>query len=94
VFPVGANIAKDSFTKTEAGGILFGPLFLMEKMSGGFNYASGNWKYTLIRPDGVTLGETNGDGSERVRYCIDCHLAAQQNDRLFYVPEAIRITSP
>jgi hypothetical protein len=66
----------------------------MEKMPGDFNYASADWKYTVIGRDGITLGETNGDGSERVKYCIGCHLAAQQNDHLFFVPEAVRITSP
>jgi len=50
--PVGSVIAKDSFSVTETGGILLGPLFVMEKMPAGFNPASGDWRYTLIQPDG------------------------------------------
>ena len=34
-----------------------------------FSYASGNWKYSLIQPDGTLFGETNGVGSQRVQYC-------------------------
>ena len=90
-FPVGSIIAKDSFAKTETGGILLGPLFVMEKMSPGFSYASGDWKYVLVGPDGIALGETNGVGSQRVEYCIGCHLAAESTDHLFFVPQDVRI---
>ena len=89
--PVGAVIVKDSFAKTETGGILLGPLFVMEKMPAGFNYASGDWKYTLVGPDGLLLGETNGVGSKRVEYCISCHLAAEDTDHLFFVPQDVRV---
>lgn len=40
--PVGSVIAKDSFSVTETGGILLGPLFVMEKMPAGFSYVSGD----------------------------------------------------
>lgn len=88
--PVGSVIAKDSFSVTESHEILLGPLFLMEKMPTGFNEVSGNWKYTQIQPDGTVLGETNGDGSDAVRYCIACHAAVEQQDHLFFVPRAYR----
>ncbi len=88
--PVGSIIAKDSFSVTETGGILLGPLFLMEKMPEGFSYASGDWKYTMIQPDGTLMGETNGRGSERVQYCIGCHLAVEHQDHLYFVPEQVR----
>ncbi len=87
---VGSVIAKDSFAVTETGGILLGPLFLMEKMPKGFNYVSGDWKYSLIQPNGTLFGETNGRGSERVQYCISCHLAVENQDHLYFVPRAYR----
>jgi len=88
--PVGSVIAKDSFSVTESHEILLGPLFLMEKMPAGFNEVSGDWKYTQIQPDGSVLGETNGEGSDAVRYCIACHAAVEQQDHLFFVPRSYR----
>ncbi|HSS63130.1 MAG TPA: cytochrome P460 family protein, partial [Gammaproteobacteria bacterium] len=84
--PLGSVIAKDSFSVTETGGILLGPLFLMEKMPEGFSYVSGDWKYSLIQPDGTPFGETHGAGSQRVQYCIRCHLAVEAQDHLYFVP--------
>lgn len=89
--PVGTVIAKDSFSLTRSGEILLGALYLMEKMPSGFNHASGDWKYALIRPDGTFVGETNGSGRERVEYCIGCHLAKQNQDHLWFLPRAFRV---
>jgi hypothetical protein len=88
--PVGAVIAKDSFAVTDSGGILLGPLFIMEKMPRGFSYVSGDWKFTLVKPDGTLFGETNGPGTERVEYCITCHLARERFDHLYFIPKAFR----
>ena len=88
--PVGSVIAKDSFAVTESGGILLGPLFIMEKMPQGFNYVSGDWKYILVKADGTLFGETNGPGAERVEYCITCHLARERYDHLYFLPKAFR----
>ena len=88
--PVGSVIVKDSFSVTASHEILLGPLFLMEKMPAGFNEVSGDWKYTQIQPDGTVLGETNGEGSDAVRYCICCHAAVEEQDNLFYVPRRYR----
>jgi len=89
--PVGTVIAKDSFSMTQSREILLGPLFVMEKMPAGFNAISGDWKYTQIQPDGTLLGETNGDGSASVRYCIGCHSAVAQQDHLFFIPSSYRV---
>jgi hypothetical protein len=89
-FPVGAVIAKDSFSVTNSGGILIGPLFIMEKMPQGFNDVSADWKYSLIAPDGTLFGETNGPGSKRVEYCISCHLAQERYDHLYFIPKDYR----
>ena len=88
--PVGSILAKDSITVSEEGKAMPGALFLMEKMQAGFNYVSGDWRYTMIMPDGSLFGTTNGEGTERVKFCISCHLAVEQQDHLFFIPEEYR----
>ena len=90
--PVGSIVVKDSFAVTETGGILLGPLFVMEKMPEGFNYASGDWKYSLIGPDGAVMGETNTSNAKAVEYCVSCHLAVEEQDHLYFIPPAARIS--
>jgi hypothetical protein len=90
--PVGSIIAKDSFAVTRAGGVQPGPLFVMEKMAAGFNYVSGDWRYSMIMPDGGVFGVTNGINSERVEYCIGCHLVQERQDHLYFIPEDYRVT--
>lgn len=90
-FSKGAVLAKDSFTVNKAGRIGVGPLFLMEKMSAGFNKASGDWKYTLIMPNGQTVGVTGGKGSKAVGFCHECHIAvAEDQDSAMLLPEEFR----
>ncbi len=88
--PVGSILAKDSITVSKDGKAMPGALFLMEKMATGFNYVSGDWRYTMILPDGSLFGTTNGEGADRVRFCISCHLAVEQQDHLFYIPREYR----
>lgn len=90
VLPVGAIIAKDSFVVDHGGKVEPGPLFVMEKMPGGFNYVSGDWRYTMILPDGSLFGTTNGDNDVRVEFCISCHLARESFDHLFFLPKEWR----
>ena len=90
-FPPGAILAKDSVAVTKAGGVFAGPLFLMEKMASGFNQATGDWRYTMIMPDGSLFGVTNGENSERVEYCIGCHRARESFDHLYFPPRKFRI---
>jgi len=91
MFPKGAVIAKDSFAVTEDGRVNAGPLFIMEKMAQGFNDASGDWRYTMIMPDGTIYGTTKGESAERVKYCIGCHLTRERNDHLYFVPQKFRV---
>ncbi|MDH3712472.1 MAG: hypothetical protein OET44_01335, partial [Gammaproteobacteria bacterium] len=84
--PVGTVIAKDSFAVTETGGILLGPLFVIEKLPAGFNEITGDWRYKLVQPDGTFFGETEGRGAERVEYCIACHWAVEHQDHLYFIP--------
>ena len=88
--PVGSLLAKDSFAILADGKALPGPLFVMEKMPAGFNYVSGDWRYSMIMPDGSVFGVTKGVNAERVEYCIGCHLAAEKHDHLYFVPEDVR----
>jgi LysM repeat protein len=92
--PAGGRIAKDSFTVTPDGRIGVGPLFLMEKMAAGFNAASDDWRYTMIMPDGSLFGVTNGQGSQNVQFCAECHaIVAEDQDSLYFMPEEFRLTS-
>jgi len=90
--PKGSIVVKDSFTVTAGGDVFSGPLFVMEKMPTGFNPESRDWRYAMYMPDGSLFGMTNGEGSERVEFCISCHkLAGHEHDHLFYVPEQYRV---
>ena len=76
---------------TEAGGVFSGPLFVMEKMPAGFNPKSGDWRYTMIMPDGSLMGVNGGAGSARMEFCVTCHAVVGRNqDHMFYVPEDVR----
>lgn len=89
--PVGAIIAKDSFAVSSGGKVSPGPLFTMEKMKSGFREESGDWRYSLIMPNGKVMGTTNGDGSNMVEFCIGCHAAVgESQDHLFFLPEQYR----
>jgi hypothetical protein len=91
VMPPGAVLAKDSFAVTKLGDVTLGPLFLMEKMAAGFNPSSGDWKYTMIMPDGSVFGETGGDGGDKVQFCADCHnVVGKSQDYLYLVPKEYR----
>lgn len=89
--PVGSAIAKESFTVTSEGSVVPGPLFIMEKMPVGFNYVTGDWRYTMISEDGEIFGVTKGDNAERVEFCIACHLARENFDHLYFVPVEYRV---
>ena len=90
--PVGAILAKDSFAVTARGDVFTGPLFLMEKMAPGFLPEARDWRYSMIMPDGSLFGQTKGQGSEQVAFCITCHAAAgDEADHLFFVPKKYRV---
>ncbi|NIA67237.1 cytochrome P460 family protein [Pelagibius litoralis] len=89
--PVGSVVAKDSFVVTDDGATGPGPLFVMEKMAESFNYVTGDWRYSMISATGELLGRTNGQGADRVEFCISCHLAVEDQDHLFFVPEEARL---
>jgi len=90
VMPKGTSLVKDSFLVQGNGQVAVGPLFLMEKMDVGFNAASDDWRYTLIMPNGTTVGTTNGNGSASVQFCIECHKALSETDSMLFIPEQFR----
>ncbi len=90
--PAGAVSAKNSFTVNARGQVSLGPLFLMEKHNPGFNANSKNWQYTLIMPNGQTVGTTNGKGRAAMTFCYECHNAvAEEQDALMFLPEEYRV---
>ena len=89
--PEGSVLVKDSVRATADGNIAPGPIFVMEKMAAGFNYVSGDWRYSVIGPEGELWGATNGAGAQRVAYCIGCHLAREATDHLYFPPPGLRV---
>ena len=89
--PEGAVLIKDSLRATADGEIAPGPIFVMEKMAKGFNYVSGDWRYSVVTPEGALWGETNGAGAQRVDFCIGCHLAREITDHLYFPPPELRV---
>ena len=91
VLPVGTVAAKNSFVANADGSVSVGPLFLMQKMGAGFNPAGGDWRYSMIMPDGSTFGETGGANAGRIAFCNECHaVMAEDADYMFYLPEEYR----
>ena len=91
VMPAGSILAKDSFAVNGKGNVTVGPLFLMEKMPAGFKADSGDWKYTMIMPNGSVFGVTNAENSAGMQFCIECHAAvAEEQDHMMFLPEDYR----
>jgi hypothetical protein len=61
---------------------VFSALAMMEKMPPGFNPTGGDWRFTLILPDGRLFGSTNAEDEYTVEFCQKCHIDAGA-DRLF-----------
>ncbi len=88
--PIGTTAAKASFTVSSAGQASIGPLFIMEKMTRGFNSETGDWRYALVMPGGQTVGLTGGANSAAMTFCHDCHVGAEDDDFLLFLPEEVR----
>ncbi|PHQ70131.1 MAG: hypothetical protein COB93_06235 [Sneathiella sp.] len=90
-YPEGSILAKGSFSVTSDRHVYPGALFLMEKMNSGFNGKSGDWRYTMVLPDGSIFGMTKGENAENVEFCIACHAAKKSLDHIFFVPDDYRV---
>ena len=88
--PIGTTTAKPSFVVNASGQASLGPLFIMEKMTNGFNKDTANWRYAAILPGGGTMGITGGQNSAAMGFCHTCHEGAEDADFMFYLPEEHR----
>ena len=88
--PRGATIAKSSFTIQANGKAALGPLFIMEKMRGGFNKDTADWRYAMVMPGGKLFGLTGGKNAAGLKFCHDCHIGAEDNDMMLFLPEEVR----
>ncbi|WP_299478734.1 cytochrome P460 family protein [uncultured Roseibium sp.] len=89
--PVGSVLAKDSITVTGDGRIFPGAMFGMEKLAEGTSPETADWRYFMVIPDGSIVGDTTGDNPQLMTYCHECHLAVEDRDFTFYVPEGYRV---
>lgn len=89
--PIGSTMAKPSFTVGKDGQAKLGPLFIMEKMTNGFNADTANWRYAAILPGGNTMGVTKATNSAGVTFCHECHVSGEDNDYLLLAPEEYRV---
>jgi len=88
--PIGAMLAKDSFVVNANGTVSPGPLFVMEKMTQGFNENTADWRYAMVMPDGTLFGITGGKNSAGLTFCHGCHVASEENDMMMFLPEDYR----
>lgn len=91
--PVGSITAKESFTISKKNGsVRKGPLFLMEKVAAGSMPDTGDWKYTVILPNGKIMGETGTETGGKVAFCHGCHEGVlEDQDAMFYPDSDYRV---
>lgn len=93
VMPMGSVLAKNSFGVTPQGRVQPGPLFIMEKMGAGFNSKDGDWRYTMIMPNGTVYGTSKGKNASKVGFCAECHNSVRkEQDSLFFLPEEYQVS--
>jgi hypothetical protein len=88
--PVGSVLAKDSFLANKGGRIILGALTLMEKMPQGFSPKNGDWRFTMILPDGRIMGRTGEDDEVAIEFCHECHRKSK-NDFMHFLPRKYRL---
>lgn len=79
--PVGGTVAAAGFSISEDGKLIAEPLMIYEKMTQGYTFGRGNWRQTMIGPDGAIIGVTKGPGADALTVCQDC--AAPSADRVY-----------
>lgn len=88
--PVGSVIIKRSFRAFQSGAVVPNAQFVIEKMPPGYDPRVGDWKFSLIAPDGAFVGESRGRDGDKVEYCVDCHKSAWRQGFLFFIPPPYR----
>lgn len=71
-FAVGSTLAVSTFEVGDGGRVEQGPVIFVEKMEPGFFALQGNWRYSVIDPDGGIVAVTRGINAEDVAICADC----------------------
>lgn len=84
--PTGTVIAKESFNVNKKNAVRRGPLFFMEKVAAGDADEFGNWKYSVVQPNGKP-------GKISQKFCHDCHGAFSEQDSLGYPDEDYRVSA-
>ncbi|MBT6094943.1 MAG: hypothetical protein HOH04_08675 [Rhodospirillaceae bacterium] len=88
--PLGSVLAKDSFVVQSNGKVAIGPLFIMEKMASGWNKATGDWRYSMVMPNGKVAGATKSKGMS-MKFCAECHESvAPDQDYIMLLPDENR----
>jgi hypothetical protein len=68
----GSAIATPIFNVGQNGKVSAGPMLIMEKMQSGFNTHGGDWRYTLIAPDGAVLSDNSSIDAGQFNFCKHC----------------------
>ncbi|MDA0656509.1 MAG: hypothetical protein O2912_08905 [Proteobacteria bacterium] len=68
----GSAIATPIFNVGQTGKVSAGPMLIMEKMQPGFNTHGGDWRYTLIAPDGAVLSDNSSTSIGQFNFCKHC----------------------
>lgn len=89
--PEGATLLKRSFRVGADGKAEAFRIFIMTRERTGYAPDAHDWRFAVFQPDGTLIGETGGRGDANVRFCIECHRAAQAQDYLLFVPPRFRI---
>ena len=84
--PVGTIIAKESFNVNKKKQVRRGPLFFMEKVAAGDADEFGNWKYSVVQPNGKP-------GKISQKFCHDCHGVFEDQDAMGYPDEDYRVSA-
>lgn len=79
--PVGATLAAAGFSVNDEGMLIAEPLMIYEKMTQGYIFGRGNWRQTMIAPNGDLMGVTKGPGEDTLTACSDC--LARSADRMY-----------
>lgn len=88
--PVGAVVTKRSYRVLQSGAVVVDPQFVIERMPKGYDERVGDWKFTLIAPNGAIVGESRGRDADKVEFCVECHKSAWRQDFLFFIPPPYR----
>jgi hypothetical protein len=68
----GSAIATPIFNVGQNGKVSAGPMLIMEKMEPGFNTHGGDWRYTLIAPDGAVLSDNSSTNAGQFNFYKHC----------------------